>query len=470
MFRKHYFFILILSLSIFLRLYHIDTLTTFGRDQGIDFLTVKDILINHKLTLIGIKISIADFFQGPLYLYMLLPLFWLSSLNPLAGSYTAVLISSLALIILYVLLIRFSNIKWANLTALYYATNLPLVIFGNTPLYQNFLPLFILLTFYFLFSLNLDKRKNLLLSFLTGLMASISAEMHFLAIILVVATFIYFIFYFKTKLFYITVYLIGILTGFSPTIIFELRHDFLNTRLLINYLDSIQQISFHISFLIFSDNNLLIILPALLGIYLLFQKNQIQNQHYTRLKQFTLIILITTLIFCMKSSALGAHYFLPLFFALLLFIPAYLTYTKHQKMFFFLASLLIVINTIITFSQLNNNHGYFMPAGWSLKKIEQVGNIISLDTNKHANFNVASLLDGDTRSYPLRFVLERQGKFPGLVTAYNANNYLYVVARTEEEIVKSTVWEINSLKPFCIGQKWQLEDNVVLFRLDRNLL
>lgn len=477
MLKKHYMFIFILFLSIFLRMYRIDTLATFGRDQGIDFLVVRDILVDHKLTLIGIKVSIADFFQGPIYLYMLVPLFWLFHLNPLAGAYTAVLVSSLGIIILYITLLKFTDLKFANLTALYYATCPQLVIFGNTPLYQNFLPLFILLTIYLLLSLNTNNHKGFIFAFLIGVMASVSTELHLLAITLVTASFIYLIIhFFKRKFSYIAAYLIGLLTGFSPTIIFEIRHNFLNTYLLSNYLNSNPQTLLMSNFsilktkifeFVFLNDNFLIIIPALFGVYILFQKNKVQKK-YSNLKQFTLILFIVTLIFCFRSTSLGTHYFLPLFFAFILLIPAYISYAKHQKILLISMLLLIITNTIITVSQLNDNHGYFMPAGWSLKKIEQVADIINLDAEKHQNFNVASLLDGDTRTYPLRYSIEIRNKFPGPVTDYSSNDYLYVVARTQEEIIKSTVWEIYSTKPFQIKEKWKLQDGIVLYRLDRN--
>lgn len=470
MLRKHYLFLIILAFAILLRVYRIGTLTTFGRDQGIDFLSVRDIIVNHHLTLIGIKVSIANFFQGPIYLYMLLPFFWISRLNPLAGAYTAVFVSSLAMIILYITLLKFSNKKLANFTALYFATCPPLVIFGNTPLYQNFLPLFILLTIFFLLSLN-----GFVFSFLLGLTVGISTELHFLSITLVITTFLYLVFYSRKKIQYIFFVFAGLLLGLSPTILFELRHNFLNVHLLTNYLAETQQAPLaetiltwqtRLPYLMTSGNNIIVLIPAIFGIFLIC-KNKIPNQNYNILRRFTLILLVVTLLFSLKLSAIEAHYFLPFWITLLVLLPIYFSNIKHQKLFLFLAGLLITINTFITFSQLNNNHGYFMPPGWSLKKIEQVANIIGLDTDKHQNFNVASLLDGDTRAYPLRFVLETQGKSPGAVTAYTANDYLYIVARNEQEITGSTVWEINSFKPFQIGAKWEMEDNITLYRLDR---
>src|SRR3989344_5412604 len=107
--KKYWPLLLISVIALFLRAYRIDILTTFGRDQGIDFLVARDMIINHKLTLIGIKTSVADFYQGPNYLYILLPFFWVFDFHPLAGAFSAVFFSVLTIIFLYVLCLKFLN-------------------------------------------------------------------------------------------------------------------------------------------------------------------------------------------------------------------------------------------------------------------------------------------------------------------------------------------------------------------------
>ena len=59
----HLPFLIICLVAFFLRFHRISILTTFGRDQGIDFLTVKEMIVDHKLTLLGINVSIADFLR-----------------------------------------------------------------------------------------------------------------------------------------------------------------------------------------------------------------------------------------------------------------------------------------------------------------------------------------------------------------------------------------------------------------------
>jgi len=424
----HFILILILLLALSLRVYKIETLTTFGRDQGIDFLVIKDMIQNHHWTLIGIKVSIANFFQGPVYLYILLPLFWLLKLDPSAGSYSAVLVSMLTIVTLYFFTFKTFGIRAANLAAAFFAVAPPLVIFGNTPLYQNFVPLFILLCLSTLFLLiGIDSKnhlnKKVLLGMFTGFFAGISCELHFLSITFAISVLVYLILFIRRKLLIISSYILGLIIGLSPTLAFELRHDFLNTKLALQYLS--QQtggnFSFNGSFLIWlkriiyfslNDYNFLAIPPLLLGLYILLFRIKKSTFYFESLRKLAIIVFIITIAFSLKISSFGIHFPLPFWIILIVLIPGYLS-TVKTKSLTFLAITLIILNFIVSLSMLGANHGYFMPEGWNLKKIKFAGEIIIKDSKDHSNFNVASLLDGDTRAYPLRYIVEVNGGTPG---------------------------------------------------------
>ncbi|MDD2822858.1 MAG: glycosyltransferase family 39 protein [Candidatus Daviesbacteria bacterium] len=476
--KKHYLFIIIFLIALILRLYRIDYLTTFGRDQGIDYLSIKDMIINHKLTLIGIKVSLADFFQGPVYLYLLAPLFYVMKLNPLAGAYTAVIISLFTILILYYVVFKMFNVRAANLATSFFAVSPQLVAFGNTPLYQNFTPLFILLGVWCLYQALLvnkeSSHKRYFFIFLTGIFIGIGLELHFLIITLALAVLIYIMgtgSFIKSIIFY----LFGLLISLSPTILFELKHDFLNIHLLINYFNNSKQISLpflsvwgeRLNYFAIHDYNYLIIAPVLLFILSLVKNNQFSvNSNF--LKKLSLITFFIIFIFAISLSSFGTHYLLPLLMLLLIIISVYLSSLRPSKFINITCFIFLGLNLLITLSQLNNNHGYFMPDGWSLKKIDQVSRIIIESASIHPNYNVASLLDGDTRTYPLRFVLSLKGNAPQDYTSYPQNDYLYVVDRDDiNKVINSNVWEINSMKPFNIEQAWQMDDGISLYLLAR---
>lgn len=138
--KKHSLFLLIFLIGFSLRAYRLDFLTTFEHDQGIDFSTVRGMIVTHHLTLIGIKTSLAEFFQGPLYLYMLLPFFWIMNMNLLAGPVAAVTISLTTICLIYAISIKFSTVRAGNIGAALFAVSPQFIQYGNTPLYQQRTP------------------------------------------------------------------------------------------------------------------------------------------------------------------------------------------------------------------------------------------------------------------------------------------------------------------------------------------
>ena len=72
----------LLSVAFLIRVYRLDELLGFYFDQGRDALTIRDLIVNHKLFLIGPTTGIEGIFLGPLYYFTLLPWYWLGSGDP----------------------------------------------------------------------------------------------------------------------------------------------------------------------------------------------------------------------------------------------------------------------------------------------------------------------------------------------------------------------------------------------------
>ncbi|MBI2011807.1 glycosyltransferase family 39 protein [Candidatus Daviesbacteria bacterium] len=380
----HLIFILIFLLALVLRVYRIDVLTTFGRDQGIDFLVVLDIIENHNLTLIGIKTSIGEFFQGPNYIYMLVPAFFIFGLHPIAGAYTAVFVSLLSLILLIFFCLNFIGKRAAIFSGLIFALSPELVVFGNTPLYQNFLPLPLLLSLIFLFkSLNSNR---LIHFFALGFMIGFAIEIHFLAITYALSLFIFLIFKIKNY-FKIGIFILGCFFGFLPTITFELRNQFFNTNAYFSYIKQSGTKQFNLDNLdawikgasdFLAGNNEVIGILLLLSMIFILTVNKFKDTNLLNLRSFTFIYLFISIVASLKLNSFQDHYLLPLWIILIILIPT-LLFINFKRLGYFLISTLIAINLVSTLSNLNNNHGYDMPKGWSLQKIQSTAKLIQSD-------------------------------------------------------------------------------------------
>lgn len=462
----------IFLLTLFLRIYRLDTLTTLGGDQGQDFLVVRDMVLYHKWTLLGIKTSIAPFFQGPAYLYILYPFFLLFKLQPIAGAIAAVTMSALTSIALYITVRQFFSRQAALLSMLLYAVSPQFIMYGNTPLYQNFLPLFIVLVVY----TYLQGSTKLRTVFLLGLCVGIGIELHRLTITLALSILIVLTFFQSFNWKVLGMYSSGLIVGISPTVLFEMRHQFLNTNLFLSYLrsqsaqvaqESVWEMWIRGAALFLGGNSMFAgtVILLLACALLVFMKKSLVNQ---RLRALFLVLGLMLATLSLKMSVLEPHYMLPLWVLLLITVPAWTLEIMPKKIGIRILVLLIFVNAYYSVQQLQNNHGYTMPDGWTLRSIQTAGKIIARDAQSHQSFNVASLLDGETRTHPLRYTTLLYGAQPGRVEEYPNNQYLYVVARPGIEALKKvSTWEIVSLAPFRVGAQWDLGDQIMLYRLDR---
>lgn len=89
--------------AIGLRWYLLPSHLFFGPEQGRDMLVIRDIVVNHKLTLIGSKTDISGIFHGPIFYYLSVIPFALTKGNPLSVSFFMILIQGVGVLFMYLL-------------------------------------------------------------------------------------------------------------------------------------------------------------------------------------------------------------------------------------------------------------------------------------------------------------------------------------------------------------------------------
>ena len=115
---------------------------------------------------------------------------------------------------------------------------------------------------------------------------------------------------------------------------------------------------------------------------------------------------------------------------------------------------------------LASKQGYTMPQGLNLIGIRKASQIIARDADSGKKFNIASTLDGDTRSMPYRYLVDVYGKKTEAVENYEKIDSLYLISRDANgKILQYTVWEVSTFKPFKIAKSWHIQNGIRLLKL-----
>jgi 4-amino-4-deoxy-L-arabinose transferase-like glycosyltransferase len=235
----------ILLLAGFLRLYRIQDYMTFLGDEGRDVLVVYNILHGH-LTLLGPTASVGGFFLGPIYYYFMTPFLWLSHYNPVGPAVMVALFGIATVWLVYKIGNEFLGFR-AGLTAAILYSISPLVIAHSRSSWNpNLMPFFSVFSLYILYQA--VKNNKFKLFIFCGVLLGISMQLHYLATFLAAITAVYVL---LTRIILVQGYslqksvvrvlkdyfyiLIGFIIGWSPFLLFEVRHGFPNLRSIANF-------------------------------------------------------------------------------------------------------------------------------------------------------------------------------------------------------------------------------------------
>lgn len=409
---KNLLLITLIVLFLFLRLYQLPQTVNFSMDQGKTLLKIYQLWQEKKLTLIGPESSIKTlngrtFFHGPWIYYFLLPELLITKWNPLAGSYFFIILNLLALILLFQAVKEKFGLRVAFLTSLFFSSSPQMIYFSQFSWNPNFLPFVSSLIIFFL--VKIDKKPRLIYFFLTGFCFGFGLGCHYQALLLNIATLIFLILK-RVSFKSLIALFFGFLLGFSPLIIFEFKHNFYNLR------------------------TILLILQ---------QGNQ---------KAF--------------SWPLPSHYFLSFF--PFLFLGGAIILERILKKSYLVGLGIILIFITYSLYQIipQPESGFTMPKGWNYLGIKKAAKIIIQENKK--NWNIVSLLSGDTRVYPLRYLLTVAQKPPLDVNRYPQAEYLFVISQhNKEKTINNPVWEISSFCPCKLTKSWEIQNNIKLYLLKK---
>jgi hypothetical protein len=212
--------IIILIFAAGVRLYKLPDYLQFLGDQGRDLLVVKQMIVDHKFTLLGPTASVGGFYTGPIYYYFMLPFLALSGLDPVGPAVMAVFFGLGTIILLFYFVRNLAGERAGLIAALLAAVSPKMIDLSRFSWNPNPVPFFSLAAVY------CAVLKKI---FWAGLFLGILVQLHYINLVMVPVIGLMVRIKSWPKL------LAGFLAGLSPFLIFELRHGFPNTKSILEF-------------------------------------------------------------------------------------------------------------------------------------------------------------------------------------------------------------------------------------------
>jgi len=473
---KNWILVVVVLVGIFLRFYRLEGFVTFLGDQGRDAIIIKRIITGEHFPAIGAPTSVGQVYLGPFYYYFIAPWLLLFKFQPIGLAFGVAIYSSFYLLVNYFIVKELFNKRISLISTLFLSFSSVLIDFSRFSWNPNLLPLFVLLTIYFAIkSLQTNKWHYF---FLLGAFLSFSIQLHYLALFLIPAIGIIFLssLYKKSVKQLISQFhnfLISVLSFIifsSPLIIFDLRHNFLNSKLFLalfkssgtsftskinSFFDSFYYLNFY-SFNINLNKFFIYVLLVFLFIILFTLIKKSSN-----LKTFLLIFFITIVGMSLYNGPKHPHYFgilFPLYFVIISYFLASLNQSSFGK--------IMIVFFISGYIFLNFQKYYFLrnQPNNQIAHAEKVAQFLDKKIGKE-KFNFAVQPDGDPEDAYLYF-LELKGKVPLDRKKLEVGNEMFIVCGNDCDLKNTKSWNINMFGKFEISSEWSVE-GVRIYKLIR---
>lgn len=233
---KYVLILIVLGISVFTHLYRIDKTFVFHNDEGRDALIAYRMIDTGKPVILGPETSVGNMYLGPFYYYLMVPPLILSGLDPVGPAIMVAVFGIFTTLALVYLGHKWGS-TWAGIVAgLFYSLSPVMLHYSRSSWNPNVIPFFT--TLLLLNWQSKSRWEGLWFGILTGIIF----QLHYVALVLPGLIFLHVAWqHFRAKKIpALTQYLLAAFVGFllssSPFWLFELRHDFVDTRAFGTYL------------------------------------------------------------------------------------------------------------------------------------------------------------------------------------------------------------------------------------------
>ncbi len=465
---KNWLILTIFIAGIFLRFYNFSGFVTFLGDQGRDAIIIKRILYGQHFPAIGAPTSVGQVYLGPFYYYFIAPWLLIFHFNPLGLAVGVAIFSCAFILINYFIVKELFDDKTALISSFLIAFSYVLIDLSRFSWNPNLLPLFSLLTIYFF--IKAIKTGYWKFYLLFGAFLAFSIQLHYLALSLLLPILILSL----PKLFSNFLKFLGSAAIFlffsTPLLIFDLRHQFLNTRnflalfkesssvkanILKNFFDTFSTLNFYIfntKFSFWINIVLIFVIVAFLVSYVKRKKDQMFN--------FGLIFILSTFVLSLYSGPKYLHYLGVLYPFYLVVIAGFLA-----NLFNNIGEKLLIVFFLVAFVALNyQGYTFFHGRGSDqIRTAEDVARKIFVHVDK-PKYTVTGLPDKYSDS-TYRYFLEIWGKAALEKDSLEKADELFVVCDSQcTPIIGNPQWEIAYFAPTKIVANWKV-DGVRIYEL-----
>jgi hypothetical protein len=387
--------VLILFISVAIRFNNFSNRVTYGPEQARS-LIVAGRNIKDGFSLLGqeyFRYSSRGhkLFYSATFTYSLVPLLLLFKYNPVYITAYFTILNIITGFTVYFLVRKMMGSSVALFSLIIFLFNSYMIYHSMFLWPYNYLPLFGILSLYLVYKFK--KNNNFLSVLLLGVISGLGFGIQYLYLPFALIVFGSILFYSKNKIKYLIPFVAGAIIGDLPMILFDLRHNFYNFQTLSNYF-----------------------LDTLKG---------------------------------QSDASFNYYYLLPLWA-----VGAVAIGWVTNKIYKNSKLLGIFVMVIYVFLNLNSHRiNYKKPTGMSdglrWSDIYKAAEVIAKD--KPSDFNVASLLDFDTRGYILRYPVEIMfGYHPMGEEDYPRAKTLYVISQNSYDFQNPKVWELQSVQPYTV--------------------
>ncbi|MGH7246140.1 MAG: hypothetical protein ACREGI_04370 [Candidatus Levyibacteriota bacterium] len=339
----------------------------FTYDVGRDMLALQNIVVNHKIPLIGATTGLPGLFYGPWWYYILTIPFLIGQGNPVFIDFFMAFSGIVSIFLAYMLGKKIGGTFLAFIFATFVSLSPVLIGISSQIWNPNLAPLFVIFLMFVWYDIHENKSQHVLRNFFfLGLLLALFLDIEVVfGLLLDLGIFFVFIFLLRStlKLKNILFILLGFVIIISPRLFFEVRHNFLMTRNLINIIFHSHGSGISVSYfsvfinrffgLIFlwnetvANGNIIVgvALLILVILALVFLTKKAKNTE----KFFFIVGVILTLTFLLGltffSHDIWPHYLvgLPVVFVLLLSISLSLFFRSMQRKWILFVLLFLVV-------------------------------------------------------------------------------------------------------------------------------